>query len=442
MMLAIEDLAEDVLAHRPTDPERGAALRSLFDTFICALAAPQLLEPSQVVRIYGKGKSAIWGTRACASPIGAAFANAFSAAALDLDDGHRLARGHPGAAVIPALLANAGLRDIPSERVLNAIVAGYEAALRLAIARGTHSRTGTWGGIGAAAGIAALNGNRPSILAEALSIAAETAPNMLLTHGGPVWPMPMGSDVKEGIPFSVVSGMRALQLAEAGMTGARDLFEHAPFHDGAKLRHRSKAGLIEGCYRKLYSCCRHLHAPIEALAALMERHSLSAGDIMAVTVRTYSGTLALSNKVRPANLVDLQYSVPYCLAVTATLGEHRLARPTDDLLGKENVSELAGRVHLVLDETLDAAFPARTRMIVILKTKNGDFESPVTEPKGEADTPLDMAALIEKYHVIVEPVLDSAMRSKIDELVPALRNGDPDPLLRLVRGTRCTTEFV
>ena len=43
--------------------------------------------------------------RARVSAIGAALANGFAQNALDIDDGYRRVKGHPGAAFLPALLA-------------------------------------------------------------------------------------------------------------------------------------------------------------------------------------------------------------------------------------------------------------------------------------------------------------------------------------------------
>jgi 2-methylcitrate dehydratase PrpD len=55
--------------------------------------------------------------------------------ALDLDDGHRAAGGHPGAAVIPGVFAVA--RELGAEwpETLAALTAGYEVGVRIAAGR-------------------------------------------------------------------------------------------------------------------------------------------------------------------------------------------------------------------------------------------------------------------------------------------------------------------
>ncbi|MCK7469781.1 MAG: MmgE/PrpD family protein [Desulfomicrobium escambiense] len=86
-------------------------------------------------RLGGAGSADIWfggGRRQAAF---AAFANSAAASALDLDDGHRAAGGHPGAAVIPAVLAVAQEVQAGWSEVLAALVAGYEVGVRISAAR-------------------------------------------------------------------------------------------------------------------------------------------------------------------------------------------------------------------------------------------------------------------------------------------------------------------
>src|SRR4249919_3837536 len=62
--------------------------------------------------------------------VGAAFANGVLANVLDFDDGHRLTKGHPGAVIVPATLAVAQLSDASPEQFQEAVIVGYEIAIR------------------------------------------------------------------------------------------------------------------------------------------------------------------------------------------------------------------------------------------------------------------------------------------------------------------------
>src|SRR3954467_9823015 len=63
--------------------------------------------------------------------IHAAFVNGVYGHTLDMDDGHRLAGGHPGVATIPAPLAAAEVHGASGRELLRAIVFGYEVFVRI-----------------------------------------------------------------------------------------------------------------------------------------------------------------------------------------------------------------------------------------------------------------------------------------------------------------------
>src|SRR5262249_21791852 len=187
-------------------------------------------------------------------------------------------------------------------------------------ARGFGARTGFGAGLAAAAGAAALRALPPARFAHALAIAGETGPHMATTTAGPSWPQPNGSDVKEGIPWGVAHGLAAVALAERGMTGPLDLVDHAPFFDlDAILAARPRAA-IHDTYTRLYAACRHCHAPVDALLAVMRANDLAAGEIESVAVGAYAGALRIANRPAPASLADAQYSIPYCLGLAAHHG--------------------------------------------------------------------------------------------------------------------------
>src|SRR5262249_50372161 len=192
----------------------SAACEAIVDLVTAAAAAPPRDLTDALRQAYGPGPWAIWFTGQTAAPTAAGFANAFAAAALDLDDGHRESRGHPGAAVIPAVLALADLRDAAGDvpvdaEILRAVVVGYEIGIRIASARGFYARTGFWAGFAAAAGAGALAGLDAGRLSHALAIPGDTGPHMATTTAPPAWPQPNGSDGKEGIPWGAACGLAA-----------------------------------------------------------------------------------------------------------------------------------------------------------------------------------------------------------------------------------------
>lgn len=117
---------------------RDAALRCLYDVIVAAAAGYSDCGPNAVRRSLGLlayGQVPVWFSDVTSSAIGAAWANSAAASAQDLDDGHRLARGHPGAVVIPTVIAVGHARRMTWDRILTAIVVGYEVGITIAAAR-------------------------------------------------------------------------------------------------------------------------------------------------------------------------------------------------------------------------------------------------------------------------------------------------------------------
>ena len=413
-----------------------AALRRVLD--LLAATAAGIGNPIAVsvrgvaARLMGKGRVPVWFTDQAGNALAAAWANSAAASALDLDDGHRLARGHPGAAVIPTAFAVAAEAGASMEAVLRAIVAGYEVGVTIAAARTTYGNTGTWSAYAVAAAAGALRGTEAGVLAHALAIAGESAPNQLFASApAPRMPDPEGSGVKEGIPWSVVTGLVALGLAEAGHTGPRNILDstrHYRFPDRLAL---GKALHIGRSYSKLHACCRHVHPPIEALLTLIEAHGLAAADITAVEVETYGGALRITNRTRPDNLVDAQYSIPYCLGLVALRGNAALLPLTDAALFQDDVSDFADRVTLRCVPELDARFPAETLARVTVTHRGIRHASAVTGPRGDAAAPLGWAELEAKFRAASRFALAAERQDLVIDAFRAARVRDFGPLSTL-----------
>ncbi len=431
---------------RAPESSREAAFRCLSD--LVAAVAAGVLEPAvcavrrMAVSAMGAGNIPIWFSGLTSSVIGAAWANSAAAAALDLDDGHRLARGHPGAAVIPAAFAVASETGASLEEMISAIIIGYEVGVTVGAARVNYGNTGTWSAYAVVATAAALRRTSAPILAHALAIAGESSPNQLFSSASaPRIPAPEGSAVKEGIPWSVVTGLIALGLAEAGHTGPRNILDsrsHYCFSDPLAL---GDAQHIRRTYFKLYACCRHVHAPLDALLEVVCRHNIHAVDITAIKVETTSGAMRISNRAQPDNLIDVQYSIPYCLALAVLRGPSALLPLTEAALGHEDVSGMAKKVMLTLNPEFDAVFPAKTLARVSVFCGDQCFASNVTEPRGEASSPLSWAELEAKFIQASRMNATPEQQACVLEAMNHLRAGKPDSLLSCFERLRLNATF-
>ena len=95
------------------------------------------------------GDASVLGSARGWPPMTAMMLNATAMAADQLQDGHRLARGHPASHVVPAVLALAEQVGTDGTELLSAVLAGDEAGVRVGRAMGgtpvgVHD-IGTWG---------------------------------------------------------------------------------------------------------------------------------------------------------------------------------------------------------------------------------------------------------------------------------------------------------
>jgi 2-methylcitrate dehydratase PrpD len=417
------------------DHVRAAALRCVLDLTGCAAGGFSTQAASAArraaLRVWGAGAQPVWFSGQALSPAGAAFCNAAMACQLDLDDGHRAAAGHPGAAVIPAAFA-AGA-GASGEGLLLAIAIGYEVALRIASARDIRTiattDSGQWCGTGASVAAGVLRGMSPTGIAQALAIGATTAPGQ--------WATPytkfMGNSVKEGIPAATANGILALELAAEGFTGPIDIFDHEKRYD----RQRLLAGLgttwmIEGVYFKPYSACRWCHAPVDAVLAILAETGLRAAQIDHIRIETFARAQTLNNDPAPATLEAAQYSLPFCTALAATSGANALLPIRDASLANAEALRLAARVELAVDPKLDAMFSASVPARVTVTAKGQSVTRTVIDPKGEPSNPLDDAELAGKARLLWQATGEVGLAERLDAAFRSFAKGEPRPLLDLL----------
>ena len=244
---------------------RAAARRCVLDLMTAAVGGWQTAGATAArrgaKRSWGNGPCSVWFSGFNLTAAGAAFANAAMACQLDLDDGHRAAAGHPGASIIPAVLATAEELGSADADILTALCLGYEVAIRISAARDLTrvptTDTGLWCGAGAAAAAGWLRRSSAGAIAHAIAICGTTAPSQSATP----YTKEMGNHVKEGIPVATAAAITALNLAESGFTGPLDIYDAENLY----AREVLVGGLgvawhIENVYFKLYSACRWAHA--------------------------------------------------------------------------------------------------------------------------------------------------------------------------------------
>ncbi|MZR30733.1 MmgE/PrpD family protein [Sneathiella litorea] len=423
--LSYEDLSEEVL-DRVED--------CILDSIGCAIAGlngsgssySRLVASKQ----YKNGKCPVWFTPLSLNSTGAAFSNAAAVSILDIDDGHRLAMGHPGAAVVPTALAIADEVGAGTKELYEAIVAGYEISVRLGEAEMRKSyHTGNWTVFGAAITAAKLKNLTLDQTIHALAVAAYHGPRLTdLTQS-----QEMGSNVKESIPWSVVAGISACELAEVGFTGSRDALDLDNRFD-AKIATQKLGGEkdILGVYFKQFSTCRWTHSSIEALCMIVSEHNLSGPDIERIEVETFQQAAALNNSSDPHTLEGAQYSLPYSLAVSVTRGVEALSPMDKSCLGDKETIDLASRITISHSVEMDGYLPLRTPSKVKVITADGVYEKTVVEAWGDAGGTTKRSHLRDKFRLLAKKMVTNEQIEHIIEAVDNLRGGESTPLMNVL----------
>ena len=356
------------------------------------------------------GPVQVWMTDLRLDIASAAMANAAAASALDIDDGHRGAAGHPGAGVIPAALAVGQAIGASDSSITEAIAIGYDIALRVATSRPVSTiqtySSGLWVGFGVAAAAARLLGLDAAQTAHALAIVAAEGP-VSYANG---MSRTQGTTVKEMIPAAVTAGLVAAFRARHGATGPLDLLDHQHLHRrDVMLDDLGGRWWIEDCYIKPYAACRYMHAAIDAILQLR----VPGAPIVSLRIETFARGLKLSNDRAPASLEAGQYSYPFSCALAALRGEIALQPVMPEALHDTDVRELAARIELVSHPEFDDLFPASTPCRVIIDQGLGPVAMSVLRPRGDVGNPLSRAEVVTKFDRITRFNLDDARRARL-----------------------------
>jgi 2-methylcitrate dehydratase PrpD len=392
------------LAELPTGVQRRLELHvaDLATVSVAGRATPTArLSLDHAQAVYGgkEATSLLDSTRVGA--VGAAFANGVLANALDFDDGHRLTKGHPGAVVVPAMLALAQRLDSSYEEFLTAALVGYEIAIRAGIA--LHARddayhaSGAWGSIGAAAGAARLLELEGEQTLAAIGLAEYHAPiaRIMRCCADPAM-------TKDACAWGAALGVESALLAMRGFTSVRAEFLDSPLDDlGEHFR-------IEDLYIKAFPCCRWSQG---AIAAALEARATAPGfdpaSVRRILVRTFGAADGLFSAT-PTSTEEAQYNLTWPVACAVGRGHFAVA----DALGNFDdpvVRKLLGRVRVEVAPELDAAFPARRLTAVEIQLADGTVHAAgPREAPGEPEDP-ELAGLIaRKFRDHVDPDRDLA----------------------------------
>jgi len=383
----------------------------VLDYIGCTLAGAKMSEPRSRAYLKSfrtdKGMTTVIGLDERSSLLTAAMMNGIHAHVAELDDGHRYGMMHPGAPVISAMLAAAQQEQMNGKQFIKGIVAGYEAAIRLASAvqpnhklRGYHA-TGTCGTIGVAMAIAAALDLTKDNMKSALSAAVTSAAGVLevIDDNSELKPYNVGR--------AVVAGMNAAYTGRVGMKGPDDILMGKRGFFGAiaepvELSYISESDPNELCigqiYRKPYAACRHCHSAIEAALLIGRSHEIALNRIKEIRVETYRLAVEGHDHTDIRGISSAKMSTPYSVAVSLKCGKADYQQFMPEFLDDAEVAGLARKVMVYEKAELSELMPHKRVAIVKMVMNDGqELTQRVDYPKGEPENPISMDELTAKF---------------------------------------------
>ena len=363
-----------------------------------------------------------------------ALANGTAAHAIEMDDTHNAGSIHLGVVMFSAALALAeSLPDVSVEQFTAAVVAGYEAAARIAMALqpkehyslGFHP-TATCGAFGAAVTASKLLNLTAGQMLFAFGIAGSMAAGSMEFLAEGAWTKRLHAGL------AAQNGIQAAMLAAEGFRGPSTILEG---RDGFLSGHSKKplpeliARDLGACFEimrtsvKPHACCRYMQGPIDGVLALVQEHGIQPDEILRIEVAVLEAGWGLvaeprAQKYNPQSIVEAQFSMPFGAAVAAMYRAAGIDQFTEENLCSRSVQRTLQKVVLAKDSRIEENFPEQWPARVEIELNVGRrFEKFIAHPKGDPKNPLSWDELIAKFQSLAAPVVGLERCEELVELI-------------------------
>jgi len=442
----IQDLEYDHLPRNAVDMGK----RALLDFLGCALSGYHS-DSSQILLRYlreqgGTPEASIVITGEKTTCSHAALAHGTMASSTELDDLQpRGGSCHAGEAVIPVVMAVAEKDHKSGKEAIVAIVAGYEAGVRVGAAKTPEaalkgiSGPALSGPFGAAAAASKLYGLEKKKIGDAFGLCfPQLVPLGAFKTGV------LAKDIKGGLASWL--GLFSANLAKEGIEGLKDNLDRRQDRMGDVLSR------ILGRYEeerivqdlgeefeivqtgfKPFATCGFTHAPLTGVFEILKETPILPEDVEKINVRSFKLALEMNN-AEPPTSTAARISIPYTIA--CALVNHS-AMPevfTEKEIRDPRKRELARKVQVIWDPVYDAEWSEKHGCSVEIVTRGGKiFRKEVRVMKGHPDLPLTEKEIIEKFERLSIPSLGKQrVRALIDKIFSLEELSDMNDLVRLL----------
>jgi 2-methylcitrate dehydratase PrpD len=356
---------------------------------------------------------------------------------------------HPQPPMIPAALAIAEKEGLGGRDFLTAVLLGFDVQVRSAMAvnpshmgeRGFHT-TGTCGTFGAVTAAGKLLKLNEKQMSSAFGIAGTQAAGLTISMETFSRSLHAGKAAFHGVLSAI--------LAKEGFTGPEAIFEGedgfcrsmSNTYDLSKLTDKlGRKYFISDQRFVRYVTCGAMHAAIDAVVELRNKHKIRADAIELIEARTFPITVELCGRIsEPKTFSEAQFSLPFALAIAAIDGCVGLTQMTEDRLKDPEVVNLAKKVKGTADNELSkhgytGASDLFQSARVNIRTKNGkEYYKEVDLHRGSPQNPFTKEELYEKFRSLASIILSKRQVNEIIDIVENLEHlGSVRELTNLMR---------
>lgn len=402
-------------------------------TGLAGTCAPGCKETMNVLeKMGGNPESTVIGFNLKLPASSSALINSMVIHALDFDDTYDPAAMHCYTSVLPAAIALAESQgNVSGKKLINAVALGVDLCARLGAAINSPLswiRTSTCGSFASALAACKILILPKEKILNALGIVySQTSGNaQCLIDSGLVKRMQPA--------FAASSGIISALMSEAGLTGAKEVFEgkYGYFNLYERGNYNRKIvleNLGEEFYGtkisiKPYPSCRMTHAAIDAALYLKENCKFSLSDIEKIelyTSKMVKDMVGSTFVIGQNPQVDAQFSIPYTVSVALIKGKPFIDDFYDDRVKNFEGVNLTKKIVVIPDEQLDERDIKSTSIKLYLK--NGKiFNHKVDVFKGNPKNPLNEDECVEKFKKCANFGIKKFTHSQIDKLSEKLIN--------------------
>jgi 2-methylcitrate dehydratase PrpD len=386
----------------------------------------------------------------------AAFINGTMGHALDFDDTHDKAVLHVGPAVVSAALAVAEkVGNVDGKSLITAVALGADVICRMGLATKIPLQKGGWmftplyGYFGAAASASKILGLNEEQIVNAFGIAyCQAAGNLQVNIENE-----HALTKRMQVGFAAKGGVMAALLAQKGLTGAQNSMEgrwgifnlhhHGEYDRSALVDGLGHEFEIANLSFKPYSCCRQIHAHIDAALQLRRDYGLRPEDIEAVTIFVNTDPHWLCHPLdlrrRPPEEVHAQFSIPYSVAVALANGKVLIKDYTSEAARRdEAVLRIADLVTPQYDPSLPTRVIPPARVEIVTRDGRRLVSNNVVDAKGHPNNPMSWDELGDKFRDCASHSAQPLPKENVDEAIDLCAHledvSDVSQITRLLAG--------